>query len=77
MIGLVILFPLTTIYSGGISFPDLSASVYEEGYSWLWANFAVFAVFSVLAWLLIYFYQNKYFLPKLREAYRDPCSKWC
>jgi hypothetical protein len=43
----------------------------------LWANFAVFATFSILAWLLIYFYQNKFFLPKLREAYRDPCSKWC
>eukprot|EP00029_Vermamoeba_vermiformis_P010955 TRINITY_DN590_c0_g1_i1.p1 TRINITY_DN590_c0_g1~~TRINITY_DN590_c0_g1_i1.p1 ORF type:complete len:721 (-),score=200.87 TRINITY_DN590_c0_g1_i1:35-2197(-) len=74
VIGIVILFPLTTIYAGGQSFPDLSASVYEEGYSWLWANFAVFAVFSIMAWLLIYYYQNKYFLPKLREAYRDPCT---
>jgi hypothetical protein len=73
VIGIVVLFPLTTTYADGRTFPDLSASVYEEGYSWLWANFAVFATFSILAWLLIYFYQNKFFLPKLREAYRDPC----
>jgi hypothetical protein len=76
-LGILILFPLTITYSGSREFADLSAAVYETGYSWLWANFAVFAVFSIFAWLLIYFYQNKFFFPKLREAYRDPCSMCC